>query len=308
MELRQLKNFAVIVESGSFSKAAERLHITQPSLSQQIINLESELGTALLVRSSQGVQPTVAGQILHRHARQMIRQAEDIRSDVASAAVGLAGTVAVGLPTTIAAVLTVPLFERVGELYPGVRLQIFESMSGYVSEMLANGRLDLAVLFRAEDTRGSAAQYLFDEQLFLLGETPELSDLGAECPLLRLSGAPLVAPTPEATLRLLIAKAFEKAEIELNVVADIDSLSSMLAIAERGRACAILPASAILARPSQNLPIRRIVDPEITRPVSLCWSTTLPRSAASQAVCKLVVDLIAELHRSEEWSGIVWRP
>ncbi|MFK8399894.1 LysR substrate-binding domain-containing protein [Pseudomonas sp. BGr12] len=304
MELKQLKYFSAIVENGSFSKAADALHISQPSLSQQILNLEDELSTSLLVRSAAGVKATMAGEILHRHARQMLRQAEAIRSDVLNVSAHLTGTVAVGFPTTIAAVLAVPLFEQVRTLYPGIRLQIFESMSGYVSEMLASGRLDIAVLFRTEARRGTALMQLFDEWLYVIGNHPTLDDLDATCPLSRLDNVPMVAPTPEVTLRVLITKAFERAGIELNIVANIDSLNTMLEIVEKGSVCAILPASSVVLRPSSNFTKRKIIESEIMRPISVCWPASQPRSAASTAVCELIGLLFRDLHEKGEWEGV----
>jgi len=305
VDFKQLKYFSAIVENGSFSKAADVLHISQPSLSQQIINLEGELGASLLIRSATGVKATRAGEILHRHARQILRQTDEVRKDVLNVTARLAGTVAVGLPTTIAAILAVPLFERVRLLYPGVHLQIFESMSGYVSEMLASGRLDVAVLFRTEERRGTALEQLFDEQLYVIGDHPRLSDLGETCPLERLDNIPIVAPNSEVTLRILITKAFQRANIKLNVVSDIDSLNTMLAIAGHGNVCAILPASSTQLRPDKNLIKREIINDPIIRPVSLCWPATTPRSAAAIAVAKLMNNLFRELHDTGHWEGII---
>jgi LysR family nitrogen assimilation transcriptional regulator len=109
MDVRQLRYFVSIVDAGSLSKAAQKLFIAQPSLSQQIAGLEIELKTKLLLRSAQGVMPTTAGSVLYRHARLVLRQMEQIRADVRDDSGGEAGTVAVGLPTSIAAILATPL-------------------------------------------------------------------------------------------------------------------------------------------------------------------------------------------------------
>src|SRR5271156_217894 len=80
MDVRQLKYFVGIVDAGSFSKASQKLFVAQPSLSQQIANLEFELDTKLLLRSAQGIMPTAAGSVLYRHARQILRQMDRIRA------------------------------------------------------------------------------------------------------------------------------------------------------------------------------------------------------------------------------------
>jgi DNA-binding transcriptional LysR family regulator len=163
MDVRQLRYFVSIVDYGSLGKAAEKLFVAQPSLSQQMARLEEELGVSLLLRSNHGVTPTAEGDALYRHARLVLRQMEQLKQEVTKGAGSESGTVAVGLPTTMASVLAVPLFERIQDRYPGIRLQFFESMSGYLNELLANGRLDLAILFRESDTPGISALPVLDD-------------------------------------------------------------------------------------------------------------------------------------------------
>ncbi|AOJ02196.1 LysR family transcriptional regulator [Burkholderia mayonis] len=310
MDVRQLRYFVSIVEYGSLGKAAEKLYIAQPSLSQQVAKLEDDLGVALLVRSPQGVKPTAAGQALYRHARLVLRQMDQLRQEVREGAGAESGTVAVGFPTTMASVLAMPVFERVRARYPGIRLQFFESMSGYINELLANGRLDLAILFRESNTTGITAMPVLDEALYLLGEPGgAVSPRARTCAFAALTGVPLVAPSVSNGLRLLLERIFAREEVPLNIVADIDSLPTLLSIAQSGAACTILPASALALRDAANRPkMRRIVEPEIRRPASLCWSNTSPVSSAALAVRETIVELIAELADSGVWAGISLRP
>ena len=309
MDVRQLRNFVAIVDSGSLSKAAETLFVAQPSLSQQLRALEDELQTQLLIRSAQGVEPTEAGKTLYRHARVVLRQMEQIREEVREGGGSEAGPVAVGFPTTIAAILAVPLFHRVREQYPGIRLQIFESMSGYIGELLANGRLDLAVLFRDSETRGISVQPLFDEELYVLGHAGADNRQRADtCPLAQLANVPIVAPSASNGLRVLIERTFAQAGVELNIVADIDSLPTLIEIVQAGKTCTILPASALAPRqPASRPAARRIVEPEMRRPASVCWSNSLPVGSATLAVRQAIVDLIGELQADGHWTGITLR-
>jgi LysR family nitrogen assimilation transcriptional regulator len=310
MDVRQLKYFVAIVDAGSVSKAAQKLFVAQPSLSQQIVGLETELKTKLLLRSSQGVKPTTAGSALYRHARLVLRQMEQIRADVREDGGSEAGVVGVGLPTTTAAILAPPLFDHVRKRFPGIRLQIFESMSGYIGELLPNGRLDLAMLFRDSETAGMTVIPVFDEDLYVMGSgTLALSGDEAACRLGSLANVPLVAPGAPNELRLIIERVFQRHDVELNIVADIDSLPTLVAIACAGSACTILPASALAQRTPRSRPVmRRIVDPVVSRPASVCWSHALPVSAAALAVRRLIVELIGELHASGAWAGITLRP
>lgn len=309
MDIRQLRYFISIVDYGSLGKAAEKLYVAQPSLSQQIARLEQELGVPLLVRSSQGVKPTGAGQAMYRHARLVLHQMEQLRQDVKEGVGAEAGTVAVGFPTTMVSMLAMPLFERVRERYPGIRLQFFESMSGYISELLANGRLDLAILFRDSNTTGVTAMPLLDEELYLLGE-PEggLPGRARTCALAQLSGVPMVAPGVSNGLRILLERVFTRENLELNIVADIDSLPTLVSIAQSGAACVILPASAAaLGQGGSRVMARRIVEPGISRPASLCWPNALPVDSAALAVRRTIVELVSELSLDGSWPGITLR-
>lgn len=309
MDVRQLKYFVTIVEAGSLSKAAERLFVAQPSLSQQILSLETELKAKLLIRSPQGVVPTEAGKALYRLSRDVLRRMDQIRQEVQEGGGSETGTVAIGFPTTIASVLAAPLFRCVRQKYPGIRLQIFESMSGYITELLANGRLDLAILFRDTESLGVSVHPLFDEALYVVGHgVAGLAENDESCPLQLLDKVPMVAPSPANGLRLLIERTFARADVDLNIVADIDSLPTMLEIAESGLACTVLPASALVRRHfNKPPPIRKVVEPEMNRAASLCWNNAVPTIAATHVVRATMVDLIAELSRAGEWPGITLR-
>jgi LysR family nitrogen assimilation transcriptional regulator len=308
MDIRQFRYFVSIVECGSLSKAAEQLYIAQPSLSLQIRTLESELKTKLLLRSSQGVRPTEAGKILYRHARAVLRQMEEIAQEIKHGAGSAAGEVAVGFPTTIAAVLAQPLFSRIRTRYPGIYLQLRETTSGYLAELLANGRLDMAVLFRDMPTRGASVQPLFDEDLCVYGQVALRKGGAANtCPLQQLDGVPLVLPNNTQALRLIVERSFAQTGLHLNVVADIDSLRTRMLIAQEGSACTILAASNELILKQEKIrhpPFRRLVDPGIRRPVSMCWPNSLPPNSASIAVYHTIIELVRELVHGKALTGV----
>lgn len=306
MDIRQLKYFVTIVDCGSLGKAAEKLYVAQPSLSQQMSRLEESLNTPLLIRSRQGVSPTAEGRALYRHSRLVLRQMEQLQQEVRVGAGEESGNVAIGFPTTMASILAMPLFERVQQRYPGIRLQFFESMSGYIRELLANGRLDLAILFRDAETLGVSTLPLFEEQLYVFGEPGNgVTRRSGKCDFSKLDGVKMVAPSVSNGLRLLLERTFSRENIELNIVADIDSLPTLISIAYSGAACTILPASALAQREFARRPkVRRLVSPELKRPASLCWSNATPVNSATLAVRLTIVELIAELAASGVWTGI----
>ena len=308
MELRQLRYFVSIIECGSLSKAADLLYIAQPSLSLQVREMETELKTQLLFRSSLGVKPTEAGKTLYTHARAVLRQMEDISQQIKHGAGSEAGEVEVGFPTTIAVVLAHPLFGRIRSKFPGIHLHIRETSSGYLAEMLANGRLDMAVLFRHMPTRGVSVQPLFDEDLFVYGRLGSRKGLPDDvCPMRQLDNVPMVLPSSFQSIRLIVERTFARAGLHLNVVADIDSLRTRMLIAEEGSACTILAASNELILKSEKNrrpPFRRMVEPGMSRPVSLCWPNSLPPNPATVAVYRSIIELVRELVHHNAVMGV----
>src|SRR5262252_7225648 len=175
MDLRQLRYFATIVESGSLSKASRQLFIAQPALSQQLSKLESEVGKPLLNRSPKGVVPTENGLALYHHARFMLRQLDQALSIARQESGALHGMVSIGLPATTVSALGLPLVRRIRERYPNILINVVEGMSGHLGQMMRMGQLDLAVLFSADAAPDASVSPLLDEELFVI--VPQASAL-----------------------------------------------------------------------------------------------------------------------------------
>ena len=145
MNLRRLQYFVKIVDIGSLTQAADILNVAQPALSQQLATLEGEVRQQLLVRTKRGVTPTEAGRVLYRHAQLILRQCDQARVDMIAASQGLTGPVSVGLaPGTAAETLALPLLQAVRARHPGIVLYLNESYGSTLSELIMNGRMDIA--------------------------------------------------------------------------------------------------------------------------------------------------------------------
>src|SRR5258706_4925834 len=154
VNLRRLKYFVKIVDIGSLTQAADVLQIAQPALSQQLATLEGEVRQQLLLRTKRGVTPTEAGKVLYRHAQLILRQCEQAQVDMVAAGRGLSGAVSVGLaPGTAAASLALPLLRTIRTRHPGVLLYLNETYGSTLSELVMNGRMDLAVLYGGKTAR-----------------------------------------------------------------------------------------------------------------------------------------------------------
>ena len=314
MELRQLRYFVRIVELGSLSRAAADLFIAQPALSQQLASLEHELGVKLLSRSFRGVTPTDPGQVFYRHAQSMLRLMERLRGDVQQASEHPSGVVSIGMPTSVANVLATPLIAETHARHPGVRLQVTEGLSGHLKELVANGRVQMAVLFdaaRAQGATGSAGGRqsahlrvtpILEEELFLLSAGKRR--FGRSVTLLQASRQRFVVPGAMNATRQIVDDAFRAAGLSMDVLAELDSLSTIKSVVASGLGSTILSASALAGATGHGgVTAHRISDVKLTRDVSLCTYDIVALGTAAELVWQLILEVSERLVRKGLWSG-----
>lgn len=289
MDLKQLEYLQVIAEQGSFSRAARSLRLSQPSLSQRMRDLEIELGGDLFLRGSFGVRLTDLGTMVAGQSAAILRQVEQIRTEARSRTGDPVGEVALGLPTTVALHLTVSIVREVGRRFPGLRLRVIESMSGYLQEWLASGRIDLAVLYKLDGAPGLKVKPILTEDLYLIAARPGHEDDRASIPMAELAALPLVLPSREHGLRQHIEAAVARAGVALNVGVEIESLVHMKELVRDSDRFTILPFAAVREETrSGSLIARRIVDPVMRRPVALAVSAERPLSQGARRVAEVV--------------------
>ncbi|MCF8159089.1 MAG: nitrogen assimilation transcriptional regulator NAC [Polaromonas sp.] len=294
MNLRRLRYFVKIVDIGSLTQSADVLHIAQPALSQQIATLEGEFRQQLLVRTKRGVTPTEAGLILYRHAQIILRQLDQAQSDVNNAGKSLSGQVAVGLaPGTAASALALPLLKTIRARHPSILLYLNENFGTTLSELVMNGRMDMAVLYAGKNVvHGLSYQALLKEQLFLVA--PQTSPgLPEQIDLSEVSKLELLLPRPYNYLRKYVDEAFSGLTKSARVVAEIESVATLNAAVAAGLGATILPESAARAMAiSIQAQLCRIVSPVIEVPLALCESDHLPLSEPAQAVKDIILELV----------------
>jgi LysR family nitrogen assimilation transcriptional regulator len=301
MELRQLRYFVGVSEAGSLLKASARLHVAQPALGQQIAALEHDVGARLFDRSSRGVTLTEAGKAFLEHAKVVLADVERARSAVRESSRVPSGEVAIGLPTTVALIATVPILQACRERLPQVRIRVVEAYSGFLREWLVAGRLDVALLFGEQTDAALAKQVLLDDRLAFVS-----SARGPAAPrrmaLSALSRWPLVLPGREHGLRRIIDDACEPKGIVLDVVAEIESLPSVKRAVEAGLGSTILPPGAVAEEVAAGrLRASAIDSPSMSRRVVCATSVTRPRTAAATAVMHLIGDVLRQMVEDGSW-------
>lgn len=302
MDLRQLRYFARIVELESITAAADALHIAQPSLSQHVANLESELDAKLLVRGPFGTRPTETGHILYRHAKMMLRQMEEAKAAVRHGRDVPSGHVSVGLPTSTSRVLALPLLRRVAAQLPEVTLEIVEASSADLAEFVALQRLDVAIAMDAQPRANMEMVPLLEEELMLVGRP--IAGVDTTIGLARVAALPLLLPSFPNSVRVLSDRAFVGAGLEFRLVAETSAVSVLLAAVQAGLGWTILPWSALAGHEARDLVSLRIADARLKRRVSLCMSASARLSLACRSVEQELTDVIVELVSSGTWAGV----
>jgi LysR family hydrogen peroxide-inducible transcriptional activator len=176
MELYQLRYFVAIADAGNFTRASERHNISQPSLSQQIKNLESELGQKLFHRLGRRAVLTEAGQVFLKRVRRILLAVEDASKELKDNPT-LERRIKVGAVPTLAPYLLPPLLARCSEQHPNLLVHTHEDFRPDLIRGVIDGDLDLAIIPQSlKDPRAIAALDLADESFVLLGHTSTLSN------------------------------------------------------------------------------------------------------------------------------------
>jgi LysR family nitrogen assimilation transcriptional regulator len=292
MDLKQLEYFVRVAELGSFTRASIALDIAQPALSRQVRLLEVELRQNLLVRNGRGATPTEAGKLLLEHARGILHQVERAREELGRVRGALAGRVAIGLPPSLARVLTVPLTRAFRQQMPDAQLSISEGLSVTMQEWLVNGRLDIAVLYNAQPATGIEASPLVDEDLMLVQPRPPGLPEDPPPPpitLQEVARLPLVIPSRPNAIRMHVEAEMAAIGCRPTIALEIDGVSAILDLVADGTGNAILSRNAVASsiKPSA-FTVRAIGQPPLRTRLSLATSSARPATLTQQATMELV--------------------
>jgi LysR family transcriptional regulator, nitrogen assimilation regulatory protein len=294
MDLTRLQYFAAVAEAGSFSRAAAALHLTQPTLSRQVQLLESELGQRLLERHGRGVVPTESGTALLGHARTIHEAAQRARTDMLERQRNPRGRLTIALPPRVAHVIAPDLVERFHAHYPQAGITVMEGLSLRLREWLVAGRADLAILFDPAPSPQITEEVLVREPLVLVSKRP----LPARLRLAEVVQHRLVMPSAPHALRRLRDEHARPRGHQLQVVAEVDSVQTVLSLVERGVADSVLPASV----PRQSgrsgaLYVAAIHAPVIRNKLALGIPTARAATRLTQFGAELLRTLVARHYR-----------
>ncbi len=284
MNFEQLQSFAEVAEVGHFTRAAESLHLAQPSLSRQISTLERELGSDLFHRVRGHITLTAAGETLLPYARRMLADADSVRREMAELAGLRRGRVRLGATPSLCTSIVTDVVSAFHAAYPGIEVEISERGSRWLVPELAEGALDLALITASTDAADAArlarTAILTEELVVVSSASRPVLTRRRGLTLAELAGLPQIVFHRTYDLRAATEAAFETAGLTPRIVLQGAEMDAVLRFVERGLGVAVVPAM-VADRPS--LRTTQLVEPSLTRIVSLAQrtDTTLTRAAAA---------------------------
>ncbi|MBW1597813.1 LysR family transcriptional regulator [Streptomyces sp. JJ38] len=271
MELRQLEYFVAVAEERKFTRAAERVHISQSGVSAQVRQLERDLGAELFDRSARGVTLTAAGEAALTHARATLAAAEAIGQAVGEVTEVLRGWVTVGMVTGCA--LT-PLFDALAAFHrahPGVEISLVEGHSRQLLDAVRSGTVDVALVGTTTAApEGLEALPVVAERLVVAVPPSHPLARRKRVTLRDVCAHPLVCMPPGTGLRAVFDRACAARNLRPAVTLQASAPEAIAALAARGLAAAVLSAST--AEPDgERLVARTIDDVEDLAHLTLAW-------------------------------------
>lgn len=286
MELRHLRYFIALAGSLNFTRAAERVHVTQSTLSHQIRQLEDEVGQRLFDRLGKRVVLTEAGDAFLGYATRALREIDQGIGELKHGHDAMTGTVRIGATHTFNLSFIPDCIAEFLSHNPTVRIVVEELPADAVAARLAEGALDFGVAYRPEPLGELRFEPLFNEELALIVHATHPLAARKRIRMIELHREPLVMLPPAFSTRRLLDECFAAAGAEPNVVAEMNTLAALLGMVSRTPVGMIAARSAIGSDPA--LRVIPLENPTPIRTPGLLFKNDRPQSRPGRAFAALV--------------------
>ncbi len=297
--LRQIQAFLAVSEQGTFTKAAERLHMAQPALSQLVRELERELGIRVLDRTTRRVELTEGGREFHGAALKILHDLETAVQNANGLAERRRGRIVVAVPPLLAAVIMPPAIAALREKHPGLQVAIIDARNDLVVEAVRFGKADCGIgTFSALEDNIERQPLARDSLMLFCGRNSAFAKREAIA-WKELAEEELVTLTRDSGIRLLVEVGYESAEITLRPAYEVAQITTALALVEAGLGIAVLPTYARAVAPA-GVVARPLVEPAITRDIVMIRPSGRSVSPALSAFESLLRRYVRQLVPSDE--------
>lgn len=269
MDIRQLRYFLTIADEGSISKAAKKLHMSQPPLSQQLKLLETELGVQLLERNTRNITLTNVGEALLYRTRQILDLFELTKNEVMDIHEGLDGTLSIGTVSSVGATFLPNIMQRFHQMYPRVNFEILDEDSDKIMEMLTHGMIDLGII-RTPFNQNEFEHLALPSVPFSVASDHVFWELeGNEIELSDLENKPLLV---QRRYEKEIYSAFNAVGIKPRILCKSNDVRTILSWANSGLGVALVPSDCRFLLPVSNLHYINLKDSFLKVGTAIIWS------------------------------------
>ncbi len=304
VDLRQLNTFLTVADTGSFSRASEKLFVAQPALSRQIRMLEEALNVDVFVRHGRGVVLTAAGELLYERARSLLQSLERTQADVTAVAGEVTGQVVLGLLPTVAHTFSGAIIEEYRKRFPQVNLAVKSAMSGTLQQMVMQHRLNIAISYSQSNHKNLRYRPLLEEPLYLISPTSTKVSNRSEITLDEVLELPLVMPEEKHGLRTVMEKEAAERNKTLNLVLEVSAWPMLTDMVRRGLGYTILSPAAVHEMTTRKEVVAiPITSPELKRTLSLVTPSDLPSSVATLKLAEIIMQQVTEQVGAGTWKG-----
>lgn len=291
MEIRQLRYLLTIASEKNFTRAAQKLFISQPALTQQIQKLEEEVGGLLIDRSQRQIRLTPAGEILGKTAQRILCELADVRVALDELAGLQRGEIRVGVVQTVNAYLIPEVVAKFKNTYPGIQIYIEELPAEMIELALLNGDLQVGMSFIPTNIPNLTAETLFEEELLLIVNRNHPLAEYLEVNVQDLAGVEMVLLSQNYCTRRLWDKYAKEASLQSQVAIEMNTISSVLNTVAHTSLVTILPQLALSNTHMPDLVGISLHNPNPRRSVGLVWRDSGYRCQASQAFAEVVLQV-----------------
>ncbi|MDP9173970.1 MAG: LysR substrate-binding domain-containing protein [Planctomycetota bacterium] len=288
MELQQLRYFVAAAECGSVSRAADRCHVAQPSLSQQLKKLEVSLGVNLFDRMGRGIVITDAGRALLPRARRILAEVRDTELNITREAGDCQGTLTVGAIPTMAPYLLPAALENLRAAYPKCQIAVREGLTETLVEALADNEIDCALLSTPVQDDLLEIEVLAEEELLIAVPRSHPAAAHSEVTFADLRGQPTVSLEEIHCLGRQIQGFCSARHLARRVVCRTTQLLTILELVALGVGISMVPEMAAAADRSGRCGYPRLRPGKPVRQIAVAWRQGRSRSMAASRFVELV--------------------
>jgi len=298
-DLRALRYFLTVVQTGSFLAASRALYLSQPALSHQIRKLEDLIGVELLIRHSRGVRPTPAGVELAGQVEQIFALLHDAESKMRSFRDEIAGQLAIGVTPSVGEMLA-PRFIELCKAQPRLEITLKQGHSSDIFADVMEGKLAAAFCFEPPAKRAVSRLPLYREPLFLVGPAGVIGNTSRPIPFRRLTEFPLLLDSRSQVFRRSVEAAAASEKVPLNISAEIDDVFLKKGVMTRhGTAVIVLFSTLRDALRSGAMRGREITSPAITVTMNFVVRKDVP-DKVSDFLKSMAREVVSEYRHSPE--------